>query len=149
MMNTGVLSRTIAGFVLAPLTCGATTATWMIVSAHVHDVPVTLTEIRNIAMLGVLAGYVCTAVGGIPLYFALRYLGWTSLWTFLLLGCLLGIFAFELTWPGGIKTYLGLAPNVDFGLRSGLIIMEVMCGVAGTIAAAAFWLIVKPQPASR
>lgn len=128
--------RLVAGFLFAPLACGLLALTYA-VGSEVH-------EAVNFLEFSLLIGYASAIVLGIPAYLIMRYFGLNSLKPYLLVGFVLGLIPFEATWPGIVSLlWAWLSGKHPHWFVSWS--FELPCGLAGTLSAFVFWLIVRPD----
>jgi hypothetical protein len=126
-------SRTRLAFVVSPLIVPTFAAVWL----------------PNVIAVEVAAivGYCGMVVLGAPIFGALRAVGWTKLWSAILVGALSGIVAWFATFALvaillGEGTDGAEAAILDPALRSG----AIWPGAAiGALVSMAFWLIARPD----
>jgi hypothetical protein len=142
--------RAAIGFLLAPLSAAIIAAFWVTISDLFlfHRIP-PQSELLGFSKLAVAVAYVSTVVFGVPVYFFLRARRLGSLGIYAACGFLIGLFVYELTWPGGIHGTVILTarlhPVTAFGMFFRSLQTELPCGLAGLVAASIFWWLARPD----
>ena len=139
--------RTIAAFVLAPLTPGVVVLPLFVFEKLLWGMPP-----GAIFLLSVFYGYPLALVIGIPLYYLFMNKGWVNLWQVVLAGGFIGSLApLGMLISFGIKM-AGVFNTGDVGMRSAdegvllLFFALIALGVAmGLICGLSFWLIALNQ----
>ena len=147
--------RTLVGFLVAPIACGLVVALWFILNFVLSiwkaafgfalaplALDVQLDVVLFYTLLATVVGYGTTFIFGVPSYFRMRYLRWRLLRAYTLVGGVLGILVYEITWPGP-KT--AIWETYDARFVSSALFGDLLCFSGGAVAAATFWFIVRPD----
>ena len=142
-------ARLALAFVPSPFAAGLVAFLYASSMPVVHHWTGQDADLCGVAGFGVIIGYAAAIVIGIPLYLLLRFAGRNEVLTYVVAGALAGLLTFEMTWPGGIHSFILLATRGRMERGASLFLatlqLEIPCVMAGLLAALVFWFIARPD----
>lgn len=133
---TRALLRTLAGFIVAPISPALLLAIGSVFFGKFGE------GLWGIGFAA-LVGYPVAIVLGVPIYFFLRWRGWVGFWVYVAAGVLLGALIYLAYIPP--VTHLDGVLRIDAGkLKTApwWLLLGMICGIVATVC---FWLIARPD----